>query len=95
MRTFQAAKVNTRVLSFYMLHKTRSHFCMCIPRKSKLACLVNARVCSQGCACYRSISWDDVDDAGRDAGLDGQLAHPQRAQGRLLCHLTYAKPLNY
>ena len=40
------------------------------------------------CASNRTIPSDDVDDAWGNASLERQLAHAQRAQRGLLCHLA-------
>ena len=40
------------------------------------------------CPSHRTIPSDDVDDAWRNASLERQLAHAQRAQRGLLCHLA-------
>ena len=53
----------------------------------ELAHLVDAGVLGQRRARDRPVPRQDVDDAGRDACLNGQLAHAQRAQRGLLRHL--------
>lgn len=50
--------------------------------------LVHAVMLGECCASNRTIPSDDVDDAWGHASLERQLAHPQRAQRGLLCHLA-------